>query len=544
VHFLIAFAVTVIGTFFAWYFGGIIPLNGIDDAAITRAYSENIANGHGFVYNIGGERVEGATSLLWTLVVALAYLFKSSPELLILAISFSFTLAAVWVVLKLIVLLAQGAEVGSRVALICGSVALIGLPGFFVWSVWSMMETPLWSFALTLLVWRICVIIADAGSRDLSTKIDPMMMLAAIILPLIRPEGAAFSLGLLALAILLTGLRHKGLLMAGIATVISIAGVTGFRMIYFGFPFPNTYYAKVSSDRVQGILDGLKYLISFVVGLPFAEILLVATACAALLAAWHMIKRDARPVHRMTLVVSATVFGVLGTYSVLGGDHFVLWRFFQPVTPLMVVLPSVIFVAIFDRLRSQFPSSNLALGCVIAAFGWVAITLVGYHQSRFGVIREYSLSARGEQFGRYLNSFESRPSLGVIAAGGIALQYDGEILDLMGLNWVKMAHANPVKEGFRNHASFDIQVFWENPPELFSLFHKPGCDAEEWVELTATRGGLKGILASERFRENYLPIRFAQPEGGCYKGFGRKDWLVRSGDGRITIVPWIELTLL
>ena len=39
------------------------PLTGIDDANIYFVYARNLANGHGFVYNIGGERVEGFTSL-------------------------------------------------------------------------------------------------------------------------------------------------------------------------------------------------------------------------------------------------------------------------------------------------------------------------------------------------------------------------------------------------------------------------------------------------------------------------------------------------
>ena len=44
------------------------PRTGIDDANIFFVYAQNAANGHGFVYNVGGERVEGFSSLLWTLI--------------------------------------------------------------------------------------------------------------------------------------------------------------------------------------------------------------------------------------------------------------------------------------------------------------------------------------------------------------------------------------------------------------------------------------------------------------------------------------------
>jgi hypothetical protein len=50
-----------------------LPLVGIDDASIYFVFAKNFAEGHGFVYNPGGERVEGFTSLLWTLIGAGAY---------------------------------------------------------------------------------------------------------------------------------------------------------------------------------------------------------------------------------------------------------------------------------------------------------------------------------------------------------------------------------------------------------------------------------------------------------------------------------------
>ena len=63
------------------------PLIGIDDANIYFVYARNLANGYGFVYNIGGERVEGFTSLLWTVISALAFKFSTYPELTLLIIS-------------------------------------------------------------------------------------------------------------------------------------------------------------------------------------------------------------------------------------------------------------------------------------------------------------------------------------------------------------------------------------------------------------------------------------------------------------------------
>jgi len=49
------------------------PFLGIDDAYIYFVYAKNLVNGHGFVYNVGSERVEGFTSMLWVLICSASY---------------------------------------------------------------------------------------------------------------------------------------------------------------------------------------------------------------------------------------------------------------------------------------------------------------------------------------------------------------------------------------------------------------------------------------------------------------------------------------
>lgn len=62
------------------------PQVGFDDANITQVYARHLAGGHGFVYNVGGERVEGSTSLIWTtLNAAMFFLHIQSCRLLLFA---------------------------------------------------------------------------------------------------------------------------------------------------------------------------------------------------------------------------------------------------------------------------------------------------------------------------------------------------------------------------------------------------------------------------------------------------------------------------
>src|SRR6185295_18846415 len=70
------------------------PLVGYDDANIFLVYARNIAGGHGFVYNVGGERVEGFTSPAWTLLCAAVMRITAHPEPVLAAINVMTIVAA------------------------------------------------------------------------------------------------------------------------------------------------------------------------------------------------------------------------------------------------------------------------------------------------------------------------------------------------------------------------------------------------------------------------------------------------------------------
>ena len=70
--YLVVFIAFCIATWIVWSIFD-RPLAGVDDANIYFVYAKNFVNGYGFVYNVGGEKVEGFTSLLWVLICALVY---------------------------------------------------------------------------------------------------------------------------------------------------------------------------------------------------------------------------------------------------------------------------------------------------------------------------------------------------------------------------------------------------------------------------------------------------------------------------------------
>ncbi len=522
--FLLALGLTFVGAALAWLLAGGLPAIGIDDAAITRSYAENVANGAGYVYNVGGERVEGSTAFLWMSILTVAYSLTPTPEFLIIALCAGFALTAVYLTLRLVRALADWLDIEPAPAIWTLSVCLIASPGYFMWSIWTMMELALWSMLLLWMVFLLARLVED----DRGPGNTICLLLAAVLVPLVRPEGIAAAIGLLALSLILAPRFWRALGGAILAACASFVAITSFRLSYFGQPFPNTFYAKVSSDKVQGLKDGLKYLVDFLLSGPFIEIFVILWLAGTI---WAIISvTQSRPGARALLVTAATVFGMLSVYAGLGGDHFVLWRFYQPVVPLLPVCLALLVAAAVPAVAFYAPKGSATLAATVAAIGIFLVGWIHYYQSRFDIRKEYTLVEQGLNFGNFLNGIEPRPSIGVGPAGGIALAYNGKILDLLGLNWVEMAHANPVKVGMRNHASFDKNTFWNHAPDVLAAFNR-ACAADNslafWSHADAA---FDGLFSDERFQDAYVPVAFVQgPE--CWPGFAKPDWLAQTKPG-------------
>ena len=532
----IAFGVTALGAALAWFLAGGLPLIGIDDAAITRSYSENIAAGAGYVYNVGGERVEGSTTLLWALTIAGLYLLTPAPEGLIVAACALLTLCAVFCALRTVRHLADGARGDGTVAVLTVAAVLLASPGYFLWTVWTMMEVAIWS---ALIAWLVLILVrATRGGKAAAPVATVPVLVAAALLPVARPEGVAVAIGLLGLGVLLAP-RSRGRLVVALVLAAGVfVAVTAWRVAYFGQPFPNTFYAKVSTDRIQDLTDGAKYTLGFLLGSPFAGLSMVAWLVGVvwIVARWS---RD-RGTDLSLLIPAAAILGFLAVYTALGGDHFALGRFFQPIQP---ILPIAAAVSIAIALPRAAPlGGRLSVPSLAGVGGLFLLGWPHYYQARFDVRKEFVLAHQGIAFGDFLNTIAPRPAVGVGPAGGIALTYDGRIYDLLGLNWTEMAHANPIKVGMRNHASFDKAMFWNNRPDILALFNRPCGDGATLTFWATNDDAFDNLFEDDRFRDAFVPIRFREGDR-CWPAFATGDWLNSTDDPSIEILDWTSVEL-
>ena len=80
------FAVCIICVVVFMYGGTGILTNQYDDSYITYRYAVNLANGDGLVFNVD-ERVDAASSFLYTVILAMFYKVGISPETMSILIS-------------------------------------------------------------------------------------------------------------------------------------------------------------------------------------------------------------------------------------------------------------------------------------------------------------------------------------------------------------------------------------------------------------------------------------------------------------------------
>ncbi len=458
------------------------PKRGVDDAQIFFSYSSNLAAGRGLVYANNPEHVEGATSLLWTLVCAIPFRL-GFDESGVLAISVVLLCLTQMLVVAVIRRSATARQVRSWPFELAYLLAVFSSPNYMTWMTVTLMDTCLWGFLVVLMTF-----IALSPPRS---KIGVALASVPFLLaPLSRPEAGFVAPAIIGLVWLGAGPQgRRGLVLGpGMAFFAGAFGVTAFRLIYFGYPLPNTYYAKVSPSLTYNLAKGGEYLLDF--GLTSGPIILAA----ALFLFWCAGDQVNRLLGRMrtssasslrvgvatwrTAALSAMV--LLAAPVLSGGDHFVGYRFYQPAYPVVLLAVMLFSLArlprpVIDRLAPQRPlrpglvTVILLLGGVYWAYSgalkpsWLDVQLSERKPLQDQIIAAEDGINKGSRLRTLFAELSEYPAVGVTAAGGFARTYPGRIVDLMGLNTVSIAHHRGSRRGFRGHTAFEKGAFFSLP---------------------------------------------------------------------------------
>jgi len=292
-----------------------------DDAFISLRYAENLVEGHGLVYN-PGERVEGYTNLLWTLLLA-GGLALGAPPLawaealgLLCYVGLAATLGAACA--------RRHRETGAPLVPLAAGLVLV-VPDLHDWATGGL-ETSLFAW---LGVWGLWWARSAAGRPRRALGAGVLLSL----LVLTRPDGLLWA-GWAALAGWLpprTGDARKraAALLAPLALTLAV-GVPA-KLAYYGELLPTAFHAKSVLDPYPA--QGLVYL-----GLFLAEnwMLPVALGVAGFAARRRYRNRGAglAPGDGDDLFYAGAAL-LYAAYVVWVGGDFMAARRLVPVAPLL-----------------------------------------------------------------------------------------------------------------------------------------------------------------------------------------------------------------
>lgn len=279
-----------------------------DDAAITLRTVLNFVHGHGATFNID-ERVQAYTHPLWFLALSLLTWLTNNVMVSVYGLSLLCSLIAVFLILRYLPTSLAGGLLA--VATLLFSKAYIDYAA-------SGLENPLSHVLLVLIV-----LAAQGLQRDGCRSQLLGVLLSASLLFLNRPDLLLLCLPLVIHC--LAGWRQRWreavpcLVLAGLPVVAWLLFATW----YYGFPWPNTAYAKLGAgvDLPERLTQGFLYLLDSLARDPLT---LVAISLG-LFVGWRGASLD------RCLAIGAVLYLLYILY--IGGD-FMSGRFL--VAPLLI----------------------------------------------------------------------------------------------------------------------------------------------------------------------------------------------------------------
>lgn len=482
-----------------------------DDAFIYFRYARNFADGHGPTWNVGGERVEGYTGILWLLPLTVASKLGLDVPETARYLGFALGVGA----LAMLYPLAAALPAGRRYPLspVLASLALAAAGPFALWTL-AGMEMPLFILLVLIGVWL--HLREDAGDA----AAVPWSAFAFVLATATRPEGALIVgvTGLFKLSALLDPATRNArfrqlLLWAGFIAVL-YGGYLLWRYNYYGDLLPNTFYAKVTVGR--DVYDrGVRYLVSS--GRDYGVLLLMA-GLVAYLAGTRPAKA---PLYLATLVAAWMVWVVLS-----GGDTLLFGRFIAPILPLLY-LAAALGAALL--LEATVEARNRLVARPAFALLFAAVLLATLYPSLDPFLDfDHRILRDNILIGRWMaEHLPPDTTIAVTWAGAIPYYSRLPTLDMLGLNDTHIAHADVpvfreglagVTGGFAGHEKYDIDyVLAQRPQVIFlggGLSLTPLRTAADYTRVAWVFPSDYYLVQDARTFDQYRPVAIKLRNGG------------------------------
>ena len=292
-----------------------------DDAYHSYIMARHLVEGKGLVYNTG-YRVSASTCPLLTLIEAFVFLFTDSPDFCGLLIGLLFSGAAAWILFFRICV--------SPLVVLCMFGLMISSRGFLSFTT-SGLENPLLFF--------FGAVFFDIYHRHQIFSKRHLLVLSFLMsfIAMIRMDSVLVFIPMSVWAYLaLTRVSFRARIVIGAAGLLPFAGWMVFSTIYYGFPFPNTYYAKLCAGIPlwDYAAKGLVYLLASCL----SDLLLFVCPAIAFALAINNNRKHEIPLFIGLAIYSLYVVSIGGDFMV--GRHLTLQFFLSLCAIAVLLVPS------------------------------------------------------------------------------------------------------------------------------------------------------------------------------------------------------------
>ncbi|NLH47082.1 MAG: hypothetical protein GX444_00615 [Myxococcales bacterium] len=430
-----------------------------DDSYITYRYARNIARGLGPIFN-PGEKVEGCTTFLQMTVLAPFIALGINPYHVSVVIA-HLCLALITALGYRKITRAPQSNYNANWSLFF-PLLMATNPAMIHW-VLSGMETIWFMAAVVGAVWL-------AESEMDHDRRPILSALVCVLAALIRPEGTTLAAALaLSWLCFVRPLPIRRVVVFALLFAVLYGVYFAWRYSYYGYLYPNTYYAKVDGIRMAILWRGLLYVVPNLLWgvFPLAAILL-----------FRRVRDRALPLLRwekISLVV-VTAFCAQSVFS--GGDFMPYFRFLVPIWPLTVLLTWSL-LARFDgefigrikflgRHLRRFATERLSAGTLILYVLVLNVSMMVLGINEFKIIVGMGVVRRMEMDAKVLDGVLPKDALvAAVAIGAMGYILDRPLIDILGLTDEHIAHKRmKTGLGVPGHEKYDTPYLLSRQPDF------------------------------------------------------------------------------
>jgi len=416
--------------------------------------------GNGLVYN-PGEKIEGYTNFLWTIITA-PFTKLNFADVAIFSTILCFIISLLNVYLLMLIggmFYDNSGEYSKFIILI--PPLLFVLDGTIAFWVIAGMELPMFTLFILGVFYNYFRI------YDNSRYVN-YMILFLILATLTRPEGnMIFALTILHMIIFSNRIHSFRFVVLKVIIFYFIFCLIyyGFKYFYYGQILPNTFYAKGVTDLGMNLILGTKYII-MCSGLRFYILIFIF---------FIPFKQVMNNFRLSYLILFSAVYVI---YIVLvGGDWMYANRFFVPVIPALYLLSAIGMYYFIIKLKNYFTSNpgfnlqrfNLGVDVFIISL-CIILVFVSFIRLEYKTLIIHEDNARFEKqwqrFGEWLKIYcDPRTVIAVGPAGKIPYYSGLYSIDMWGLNHEYIARTKS-KRLQAGHKKYDFEYILSQNPEF------------------------------------------------------------------------------